>query len=77
MDRVNFYVVRRSALGWGVGFGDATEDRPFLTRENALDAAREAAKMRWEMSGQETGVMICDVAGAMTSDMYFGTAGNS
>lgn len=77
MDRVNFYVVRRSALGWSVGFGDATEDRPFQNRDKALNAAREAAKMRWEMSGQETGVMIRDADGAVTSDMYFGAAAHS
>lgn len=77
MDRVNCYVVRHSAHGWSVGFGDASEDHPFQNREKALDAAREAAKMRWEMSGQETGVVIRDVDGAMTSDMYFGIAGNS
>ena len=58
--------------GWSARFNGDGEFRHFVTRASALDAARDAARMRWEMLGKPSGVQIQEIDGQVRTDAEFG-----
>jgi hypothetical protein len=66
------YLVSSTCGGWTAQFDHVGSSRHFQSRELAVEAARQAARMHWEMAGSETCVQIEEPGGAVVADVSFG-----
>jgi hypothetical protein len=70
-DRICYHVYMTNA-GWSARFDGFGSLQQFVSRERAVDAARDAAKTRWEVLGKPSCVTIKEMDGDVVTDSEFG-----
>jgi hypothetical protein len=70
----NCYYICRTQSGWSARFDHSGYLHHFVSKSRALNAAREAALIRWQFVGKATCVKVEETDGSVTTDSAYGRA---